>query len=314
MRGQATTELALGALVFITLILFGIHFAEVGMLSLKVQESAAYATWEATGRRVLDLDNFNDNPFDQVVSGADAVGPAATRAYRDFNGLTSVDRGNNVVMRALTTGSGLTVTCRKNPGIGWAPSSTAARAYIDTGGMECSATAQLKAAMPVDFLNTANGLFSAKQYDARGAATGGLLNVCSMGRAVSGLCTGQLPVLLGDWGLAGEPQKGECKLSLGSPLASCVSTTSPPNDPYKDTLKRTWSPSFSKSKSFAQTYAGAAPADPNEFWFSYSGLEDDYETSVGGEGLGTFLTGGPGLGTLPDKTVVADCFLGKPGC
>jgi len=314
MKGQATTELALGALVFITLILFGIHFAEVGMLSLKVQESAAYATWEATGRRVLDLDNFNDTPFDQIVNGPDAVGRAATHAYRDFNGLTSVDNGNSVVMRALTQGSGLTVTCQKNRNIGWAPSTTAAKAYLDTGGMECSAAAQLKAVMPVDFLNTANGFFSAKQYDARHAAAGGALSVCSMGRAVSGLCTGQLPVLLGDWGLAGEAQKGECKLAIGSPLAPCVSTTSPPNDPYKQTLLRTWAPGFSKAKAFATTYSGSAPADPNEFWFSYSGLEDDYETSVGGEGLGTFLTGGPGLGTLPDKTVVADCFLGKPGC
>ena len=47
--GQATVELALGLLVFVTVLLFGIHFAEVGWLSLKVQEAGAWAMWEAAG-------------------------------------------------------------------------------------------------------------------------------------------------------------------------------------------------------------------------------------------------------------------------
>ncbi len=57
--------------------LFGIHFAEVGMLSLKVQEAGAWANWEATGRRVMDLEADNTAPFDRLLAGPDAVGPAA---------------------------------------------------------------------------------------------------------------------------------------------------------------------------------------------------------------------------------------------
>ena len=47
-RGQATVELALGLLIFVTVLIFGIHFAEMGFLSLKVTEASASAIWDAT--------------------------------------------------------------------------------------------------------------------------------------------------------------------------------------------------------------------------------------------------------------------------
>jgi hypothetical protein len=309
LKGQATTELALGALVFVTLLLLGIHFAEVGMLSLKVQESSAWATWEATARRVQNLKTHDTLPFDAILSGPDAVGPAATHNYEDFNGLTSVDTGNSVVMRALTKGSGLAVKCQENAALRWQPSGTASRAYSDRGGFECTSEASLAAALPINFLNDANGFFKAKNYDARHST----LKICGMGRATGGTCNGYLPILLGDWGLSGDAEKGECKLAVGN-SGACVSTSFAANQDYKDATQRMWSAGFGKSKALAMQWAGAAPADPNEFWFSYSGLESSYDTTVGGEGLGTFKTGGPGLGSIPDNTVAADCFLGKPGC
>lgn len=317
-RGQATVELALGSLVMITIIMFGIHFAEVGMLSLKVQEAAAWATWEASGRRVLDLEANNTAPFDRIVAGAAAVDTQAELAYRDFNGLTSVD-SSDVVIRALTRGERLDVQCRENRALRWLASPAAAATYHDRGGFECTASAQLAAVnMPFDFLNGADGFFNARQYDARGAAAGGVMRVCALGRATGSSCDGQLAVLLGDWGLAGDREKGECKLAVGSP-GRCVSTTAgappaPPNDVYRAATERLWVPAFYKTRAFANTFAGGAPADPNEFWFSYSGVESNYDTTVGGEGIGTAKTGGAGIGLIPPLTVGNDCFLGKPGC
>jgi hypothetical protein len=309
LRGQATVELALGALVFVTILLLGIHFAEVGMLSVKVQEASAWAAWEASARRVQNLATHDTFPFDAILSGPTAVGPQAMHNYEDFNGLTSVDTGNSVVMRALTKGSGMTVRCQENAALRWQPSGTASRAYVDRGGFECTSEADIAAQLPIKFLNDANGFFRAKNYDARHTS----LKICGMGRASGPSCSGYLPILLGDWGLAGDAEKGECKLAVDGPT-SCISSTGNPNQTYKTATQNMWSPGFGKAKALAQQWAGSVPSDPNEFWFSYSGLEDDYNTTVGGEGLQIFKTGGPGLGSIPDERTAADCFLGKPGC
>jgi hypothetical protein len=317
--GQATVELALGALVLITVIFFGIHFAELGYLSLKVQEAGTFAAWEATGRRVQDLGAGNDAPFDGIVRGPDSVATLSRNAYRDFNGLTSADTGSDQVVKGLTKGEGLAVTCEANPGITFRPTTTAARVYFDTGGISCHAEALLSARFPVSFLDSANGLFSARQYDARGSARDGTMKICSMGRALHGRCGGALSLLLNDWGLAGDPEKGECRLRVDSP-GTCTSSTSgspapPANTIYMSAVRRMWAPSFAASVAFATQYSGAAPATPNDFWFSYAGLESDYLTSNGGEGQGTWHTGGPGVATstIPQMQVAKDCFLGMPG-
>ncbi|MBK7861650.1 MAG: pilus assembly protein [Archangiaceae bacterium] len=319
-RGQATVELALGALVLVTVIIFGIHFAEVGYLSLKVQEAATFAAWEATGRRVQDLGAGTDAPFDAIVGGPSAVGPLARAAYRDFNGLSSVDTGADQVVKGLTRGQGLAVTCTRNDALSFRPTTTASKVYFDTGGISCRAEARLSAAhFPTRFLDQADGFFKAQQYDARGAAQGGAMKVCSMGRAVGGSCGGSMSLLLNDWGLAGDAEKAECRLTVGNP-GGCDSSTGgspapPPNTVYKEAVRRMWSPSFSGAVTFAMQYAGAAPARPNEFWFSYAGLESGYLTQNGGEGRGEWHTGGPGVATstVPDLEVAKSCFLGMPG-
>ena len=93
------------------MLLFGIHFAEFGWLSLKVQEAQTWAIWEATAPRVQQLPNGAGHTaeFDATLL---RLGPTATREYRDFDGRTGVN-GAGVVVAALTRGRNLTVECRE---------------------------------------------------------------------------------------------------------------------------------------------------------------------------------------------------------
>jgi hypothetical protein len=67
-RGQGTVELAIGLLVFVTVLIFGIHFAELSFLSLKTTEAASYAIWDSTGRRVHRFDPNRLGSSTQIYS------------------------------------------------------------------------------------------------------------------------------------------------------------------------------------------------------------------------------------------------------
>ncbi len=58
-RGQATTELALSALVFVVVLLFGIYFGEVPVMMLKVKEAANFSVTHATGSRTHLFNGLN---------------------------------------------------------------------------------------------------------------------------------------------------------------------------------------------------------------------------------------------------------------
>ncbi|MFY0582594.1 hypothetical protein ACN28S_57375 [Cystobacter fuscus] len=96
-RGQALVETALGTMVFVTILVFGIYFAEVGALTLKVQEAANFALWEATG-------HVQHDPREGEFQRRGAVAQAeaeANRRYRDFDGRSSQGGGAMTVQLAI---------------------------------------------------------------------------------------------------------------------------------------------------------------------------------------------------------------------
>lgn len=304
-RGQATVELALGALVFVTVILFGIHFAEVGWLSLKVQEAQSFAVWETTGRRVQQREAsgaVSTGNLNQTLS-ATGVSDDAQRRYRDFEGVGGT--GGAVISRALTRGSGMRVACLREPGLEGVPAAVpsatprAAGVLSAAGGLECRAEADLAALnLPRSFLEGGSGFFQA----AHSRSTP--IHVCGMGRATGGACRGHLAVLTNDWGLMGPAESGECRVR-----GACA------NPLYKAAVGAMFGGGGSAGADFAMQFAGAAPATANEFHFSFRGAPEALSMEpVGGEGAGTYNTGGPGIGMVPQRFTGAPCFLGKPGC
>ncbi|MFZ5445325.1 MAG: TadE/TadG family type IV pilus assembly protein [Myxococcota bacterium] len=294
MRGQATVELALGSIVFVGVLLIGIHMAEYAQLSLKVQEAQTAAVWEATGRRVQErqLDGTtNASPFGATLDRTSGV-PGLTEArYADFDGL-STSNGGNVVGRALTEGSGVSVTCVPSGGLHFEPTRTAAPVLLDVGGLQCSSSAELRAInIPRAFLQReSGGFFDRKIVRDRPS------RVCGLGLPVEGQCRGALAILTNDWGLVGEETK-EC-------LNPCRVSH------YRGMVEKLFAGGGSAGRSFAERYAGSPPIDATNFFFSYAGVESGMRDFVGGEGTPTFITGGSGLGMVP-KMTHPKCFLGK---
>ncbi|MFP2910411.1 hypothetical protein ACLESD_36315, partial [Pyxidicoccus sp. 3LFB2] len=153
-RGQALVETALGLMVFVTILVFGIYFAEVGALTLKVQEAANFALWDATGRVMHDPENGQWGRRGVV---ADAEAEAAAR-YADFDGRERMGGTGMPIQQAIARAQPIQVDCRAvlptgvpglppsaaqvGPGEG-APLATAMN--VDTEGMGCTASSSIRA-------------------------------------------------------------------------------------------------------------------------------------------------------------------------
>lgn len=290
-------ELALCSIVFVTVLLFGIHFAEVGYLSLKVQEAGAFAVWDSTGRKVQDLKTRSTSDMDQLLTGGTSAEKLAESRYGDFNSLTTGDAPQPIV-RALTQGAPIDVECSEDPQLSQrfppSPRVRAAGVYHARGGFQCSARARLTSVrIPDAFLEGGNGFFAEKHDQPKG------IWVCGVGRASGSSCRGQLSVLLNDWGMAGEAWgvNNDCKL-LG-----CA------NPVYKDAVRDIFPGGGQAGASFARQIAGSAPTTADEFHFSFAGEESNYQDGIGGEGRTSFNTGSPGIGLIPQPRV-GPCFLG----
>lgn len=302
-RGQATVELALGTLVFVVVLLIGIHLAEVGYLSLKVQEAQTFAVWEATGKRVQAHreDGTTDVlPWAATLDSTSGVGPQAQRRYQDFNGLSSVDR-SPIISTALTRGTDMAVACAADPRLSFRPSRSASPIYRDEGGTVCTASATLAAInVPTAFLQKEQGGFFRAEPFRRQP-----LQVCGMGLPVAGACRGGLAVLTNDWGFVGEETK-QCRLD-------CTSSA------YRGAVQRLFElggGGWSQGRAFAEQYAGTPPTDATSFYFSYAGVDSPsgaYTQWVPGEGDHEFQTGGAGTpgGMVYQTSTDAMCFLGR---
>jgi hypothetical protein len=211
-RGAALVETALGATLMVTIIIFGIHFAEVGYLSLKVQEAAISALWNGTHRRMHAI------PFDyeQAEDAMEAAAGDAQRRYADFNGLSRINRAPGIT-QAFTTGRNMRVTCEQGGAPDWDGTFLTRLMYRDRGAARCGAEADLSAfRLPRRFLDendSESALYKEQHADERFTN----IRVCATGRAVSGQCQGTFNMLVDDWGLAGgfPSEVLTCQMPLG---------------------------------------------------------------------------------------------------
>lgn len=270
-RGQSTTEMALGMLVFVTVLVFGIHFAEVGYLSLKVQEAAASALWDSTSAKMHSLPgDFSD--LQNLIDG-NRPGQLATSRYRDFDGRTSKS-GGRAPVQVFTSAGGLEVTCEAASGISFSDNGATAGVYANVGGMRCSSRAVLSPTRDLtkSFLDQGPGSFFEVPHYAVGT-----IPVCGTGRARGGTCAGGFGILLDDWGLAGGDEGGECLLLQG---ANCA------NKPYYDSAKKvydSYNTVTGASENLARSIVGSAPIDPGKFWMSFKGESGFQDRENGGD-------------------------------
>ncbi|MFL5344458.1 MAG: TadE family protein [Hyalangium sp.] len=244
-RGQATVELALGALVFVTILVFGIHFAELGMMKLRVQQAATAALWDTTGLRMHRFTSTSNagahfRSADEVRDRDGRLpGPRAEARFKDFEGLE--EGGRSTFTQVMTRGSQLNVQCSptrvspiptggpfKHLRAAYAPAQDGGR---DVDGMQCSADARIEVwGMPTRFLeDSRKGFFQVNHV------LQPRLKVCAFGRARGGRCLGSVSIALDDWGLSGSDK------DYGEELAECredCQFEGKGNQAYRLTVKR----------------------------------------------------------------------------
>lgn len=298
-RGQATVELVLGGLVFISLLIGGLYLTEASFLTLKVQEASVSALWNASGRRVhqfnasqLNSPNALYDPLEDTRNGPLGAGPNTQARYDDFDGLE--DHGPP--RRLYTQVSPMVVTCEETrAGRGQDPLSfeipraipyTAGSRrvpnrvtsqlrtwYQDRGGVRCNASARISPfEMPETFMNREDGgFFQEPLHDGR------TLRICGVGPSVGNRCRGGLAVLLGDWSLDGP---------RGSYLNHDVPRRRPSgyNRSYEAMVRQLFEKSGEPygagtrsepdhSSRFAGAVAGERPHDARTFYMTFAGVE-----------------------------------------
>ncbi|MDP1827326.1 MAG: hypothetical protein Q8L48_28890 [Archangium sp.] len=282
--------------MFVGVLMIGIHMAEYAQLSLKVQDAQTFAVWEASGRRVQTREvsgATSTTPFSRTLDNTTGVAPRAAQRFADFNGLGDSSNGD-VIIRALTEGSGVQVRCEEDRSLAYLASPTARVVYQEEGGLRCSASAQVKAInIPRRFLQRDSGGFF-RESIVRSAP----IPVCGMGLPVNGACRGALAILTNDWGLANEETE-ECK-------NTCTAS------PYRGLVESMFEGGGTKGADFAARYAGPPGTTADRYHFSYSGVESGMVDYVGGEGTPNFITGGAGVsGGMVERLSHPKCFLGK---
>jgi hypothetical protein len=288
-------ELAIGAVVFVTIILAGIFFAEMAQLSLKVQDAQTFAVWEASGRQVLEFraDGTSSSvPFSNTVDPSTGVAAQAQARFANFDGLSS-SVGGGVVTRALTRGSAMRVTCERVRLPAQLVATPSVKSYYrDLGTLECFSSATVQA------VRTPRVFF---EFGTHAALTWtNPIEVCGTGFAVDGSCRdARLAIVTGDWGYWGPDETAESPLHATTGYSAAVGRL------FKDLRV----PSGAANR-FAATFAGGGPPN-DEFQFSYRGEESSYQEPIGGDFGTVWNTGGPGLGMVPFTHTAGDCFLGR---
>jgi hypothetical protein len=343
-RGQSVVELALALIVFVTVIMFGIHFAEVGYLSLKVHEAAVSPMWDATALRTHRIRHHPTNigDFRYVHSIAPTVGQNAQQRYRDFDGRSSTENRPQLT-HVFTQISNMNVQCRGDTQVefdvprgqraavleprpgrypGGAPNQDRGEStdslldgiFENVGGMSCTAEAHVQAlpTLPSRFLEGATGFFQAQH------SIKPMIKACAAGRVAGGECRGRYAILLGDFSFVDEDVVGQCPLQPELPDQPCSE-----NEAFYYAAKKVYDgngrSAGNDASKFAEHFAGFSPIDESGFFMSYRPEETGYLEPLTPPGEPEDEADRPrgtgGVGYRP-ATVRPnnECFLGQPGC
>jgi hypothetical protein len=278
-RGQATVELVLGVLVLTTVLIFGIHFAELGFLSLKVEESANFALWDATNHQMHDVNAGSWNGYTVAVGAAAAE--AQTR-YARFDGRSASTNSATLLTQVFTqvlpvNNQLIQVKCAPTTNVpGLSPKGSGAAALtIDVAvtppnngntGMACSASAQMSGFhIPNQFFeNTNGGWFMVPHYRPL------VIHVCAAGLAVAGNCANnQYSLLLDDWALSGPKESEQCYLLDENACA---------NPGYYKEVKTIYDahPPGHAGAALAGLVAANPGVDEAKFWMSFAGSDSKW--------------------------------------
>lgn len=281
-RGQATTELALLSIVFVTVLVFGVHFAELGALKLRVQQAGIFATWSATGDRAHKLNRPDplQSPLfydaNDLKDGRNRSPAQATlERYADFDGASGA--AGTQVTWSVTRGTSLSARCQPAavavPPVLTTPLQRLAPGYRyaqdgnrEVDAVACNAHGHIALfGVPAEVLEGQDGFFKRKNIWRPS------VEVCAFGRARSGSCRPGPPVAIDDWGLAGD-EGGE---SLQCGFACTIEQAPDSNIAYKQTVQRLYE-EYAKSRSLTRNWAIASfvkelftrnPDDPTLMWF-----------------------------------------------
>ena len=196
-RGQASVEMALGLIVFITILMFGIHFAETSYLGMRVSGAAQSAIFRATGQRAHE----KGSDFTRASTVAGLTTSDNAKYWDDFQPtvgegagtishvLTKIEKSKNNVVRCTNEGT------MKSSLMAMAPTPYSG----DKGGLKCSGEAQISV-LPTFPKNFLDNTWSLKTAHYSGPTS---LRMCATPRSKrSGEC-GQFGILLGDYALQG---------------------------------------------------------------------------------------------------------------
>ncbi|WP_044181425.1 hypothetical protein [Hyalangium minutum] len=343
-RGQAMAEMVLGLMIFVTVVAFGIHFAEVGYLSLRVHEAAVSPLWDATALRVHKMmpneDKIGD--FSMFPNIAPAVTRDANARYRDFDGRRSSNNSSSIT-HVFTRIDSLEVQCEVDdrvefdvprslrpilmvpqqgdwnqgdttPDLGNATDSVLDGVYENVGGVSCTANARLQTlpSLTTTFLEGDSGFFKEQHAVLRD------MKACASGRAINGECKGRYAILLGDFAFADTDVSGQCPLRPEQPDVPCGE-----NPAYYYGVRKVFDNNDRSAgrdaSDFARVFVGYSPIDESGFFMSYRGEEDDYQEpdTPAGEALDA-VDRDRNTGGVPDRPAKRrpskECFLGLLGC
>ncbi len=275
-RGQALAELVLGLAVFVTVLIFGLHFAEVAHLGLKTHEAVAAAAWDATSYRVERPGALGADP----VAWYDASRYAAPRAntltnerYADWDGRQSTTGSAPTLV--FSRANELITTCNRNMNAGntfRVDATPTTPAYGEPGALTCASRGTVSAInIPTSFLQEADqGFFSAPHVRRN------IFPLCGLGRASGGECQGTLSLLLGDHGLtSGEGENLECALLADDlPGRTCA------NRAFYGLAHQAWDRSMGWTgapERFADRVTGSSPTQRiTGFYLSFRGEESGF--------------------------------------
>jgi len=273
-------------MVFVTILLFGIHFSEVVVTQMKVTEAGASPMWDATAGRMhtwpLDI-----SPQPGVINTAMAQ---ANARYGNFDGrvVAASRRPTPSLTQVLTSADGMNVQCNPGGAAGYFPTALMPQfrlVYRDNNGMQCLAQADVRhggVIRVMQYLEDSAGFFRARQFDGRGAGAAGVYHTCSMGRARFGTCPQRNTMMLDDWGMSngGGAEATMCPVIIwGIPC---------PNLPYWGSTNIVyqatsipWGVQSGADRTLVQAVYGIAP-----FWIPFISSPTSFYMTFVGEELG----------------------------